>query len=126
MLNLTIRSCKHWGKGIVNTLSQDLRAEFPEVRAFSRTNLFNVLKWYRFYSTHKKLVQTVSGLIPTSDIQKDIVAENVLPDRIPVILTPFHGAIISPSLTSVASPVTNKWCELIIDEIGRKVQGLRE
>lgn len=40
-----------WGKGIVEQLSLDLQNEFPEVKGFSARNLWNMKKWYLFYSS---------------------------------------------------------------------------
>ncbi|MCK9304608.1 MAG: DUF1016 N-terminal domain-containing protein [Bacteroidales bacterium] len=44
----------------VDQLSKDLRAEFPEVNGFSRTNLFYTRKFYKFYTIG--LVQQLVGL----------------------------------------------------------------
>ncbi len=40
-----------WGDGFLNQLSQDLMAEFPEVKGFSYRNLKYVRQWYSFYIT---------------------------------------------------------------------------
>ena len=39
-----------WGKGIVEQLSLDLQNEFPKAKGFSARNLWNMKKWYLFYS----------------------------------------------------------------------------
>lgn len=39
-----------WGKGIVEQLSLDLQNEFPKAKGFSARNLWNMKKWYIFYS----------------------------------------------------------------------------
>ncbi|WP_345162500.1 DUF1016 N-terminal domain-containing protein [Pontibacter saemangeumensis] len=39
-----------WGDALIEQLSRDLSAAFPQVKGFSRTNLFYVRKWYLFYS----------------------------------------------------------------------------
>lgn len=41
---------ERWGKGIVEQLSLDLQAEFPNVKGFSARNLWNMKKWYSFYN----------------------------------------------------------------------------
>ena len=38
-----------WGDSIVNALAGDLRKEFPDMKGFSRANLFNIRQWYLFY-----------------------------------------------------------------------------
>ena len=40
-----------WGKGIVEQLSLDLQNEFPDAAGFSARNLWNMKKWYLFYSS---------------------------------------------------------------------------
>lgn len=40
-----------WGKGIVEQLSLDLQNEFPKAKGFSARNLWNMKKWYLFYSS---------------------------------------------------------------------------
>ncbi len=38
-----------WGDGLIEQLSKDLMAEFPEMKGFSRSNLKYIKKWYLFY-----------------------------------------------------------------------------
>ncbi len=44
------KSEEKWGKGIVEQLSLDLQDEFPKVKGFSARNLWNMKKWYSFYT----------------------------------------------------------------------------
>jgi len=44
----------------VAQLEKDLRAEFPELKGFSRSNLFNIRRFYQFYSNSS--VQQLVGL----------------------------------------------------------------
>lgn len=44
-----------WGEGIVEQLSLDLKAEFPAEKGFSTTNLWDMKKWYLFYSEEASL-----------------------------------------------------------------------
>ena len=46
---------QRWGAGVVEQLSLDLQAEFPNERGFSVANLWFMKKWYQFYS--EKLYQ---------------------------------------------------------------------
>ncbi len=52
-----------WGDKLIDNLSKDLMAEFPEVKGFSRRNLMYIKKWYLFYSADSKLVQQAVALI---------------------------------------------------------------
>jgi predicted nuclease of restriction endonuclease-like (RecB) superfamily len=53
----------------VEQLAKDLKAEFPEMKGFSRSNLFYIRKFYQFYASVS--VQQVVGL---NEIQTDIIS----------------------------------------------------
>ncbi|MBQ9310542.1 MAG: DUF1016 family protein [Bacteroidales bacterium] len=47
-----------WGSGIVEQVSLDLQAAFPESKGFSTSNLWRMKQWYVFYSRdYEKLAQ---------------------------------------------------------------------
>ncbi len=59
------RAEEHWGAGVVEQVSLDLRAAFPKAKGFSARNLWNMKKWYLFYSANNatsKLQQLVAEL----------------------------------------------------------------
>lgn len=67
------RAEEHWGAGVVEQVSLDLKAAFPKSKGFSTTNLWNMKKWYLFYSTNnvnEKLQQLV-GELQSSDNKQD-------------------------------------------------------
>lgn len=41
---------EHWGSGVVQRLSLDLQAAFPDEKGFGAANLWFMKKWYAFYS----------------------------------------------------------------------------
>lgn len=45
---------KAWGSGIVEQLSLDLQAEFPEAKGFSARNLWFMKQWYSFYASDRE------------------------------------------------------------------------
>ena len=47
-------------KGIVEQLSLDLQNEFPDEKGFSARNLWNMKKWYLFYSSKRYLFRNGS------------------------------------------------------------------
>lgn len=61
---------QRWGSGIVEQLSIDLKAEFPNEKGFGVANLWFMKKWYVFYS--EKLYQAGRELHPidTQTIEK--------------------------------------------------------
>ena len=59
---------ERWGSGIVEQVSLDLQAAFPESKGFSTTNLWRMKQWYQFYSDAlKKLPQLVGELQHSED-----------------------------------------------------------
>lgn len=49
--DLVIRKAEEcWGSGVVEQVSLDMKAAFPKSKGFSTTNLWNMKKWYLFYS----------------------------------------------------------------------------
>ena len=55
---------KGWGNSIVESLSKDLKAEFPDMKGFSRRNLFYMKKFYNFYKSDFEKVQRLVAQIP--------------------------------------------------------------
>lgn len=52
-----------WGDGFLTQLSDDLIAEFPDIKGFSKRNLEHIRKWYRFWSANPAIAkQPVSQL----------------------------------------------------------------
>ena len=48
---VTRKAEERWGTGVVEQLSLDLQAAFPESKGFSTTNLWYMKQWYEFYSS---------------------------------------------------------------------------
>ena len=53
-----------WGTKVVERLAQDLKAAFPEMKGFSRTNLFYMKQVYLAWADMDDSVQQLVGLIP--------------------------------------------------------------
>ena len=60
------RAEEKWGSGIVEQVSLDLQHEFPNARGFSTSNLWNMKKWYAFYSCNAQKVHQLGGLFENS------------------------------------------------------------
>jgi predicted nuclease of restriction endonuclease-like (RecB) superfamily len=52
-----------WGDFLVEKLAIDLRGEFPNMKGFSRRNLFYMKQWVQFYTGKTRLVQQPVALI---------------------------------------------------------------
>ena len=55
------QATKNWGDAVVEQLGKDLQSEFPEMKGFSRSNLFYMKKWYLFYYKQITKVQQAVG-----------------------------------------------------------------
>ncbi|MCF7970483.1 MAG: PDDEXK nuclease domain-containing protein [Methylococcaceae bacterium] len=51
------QSQARWGDGFLKQLSQDLMAEFPEMKGFSKRNLEQIRKWYLYWSSASEIAQ---------------------------------------------------------------------
>lgn len=58
----------NWGDNLIGQIEKDLKKEFPEIKGFSRTNLFYMKKLYVFFGQLEKVPQLV-GQIPWSHIR---------------------------------------------------------
>ena len=55
-----------WWKNIIENISKDLKKEFPWIQGFSKQNIWNMIKFYNFYSKNLKL-QPLAGEISWSN-----------------------------------------------------------
>lgn len=64
---------ERWGSGVVEQVSLDLQAAFPESKGFSTTNLWYMKQWYMFYYREleklPQLVGELQGVENKSDIK---------------------------------------------------------
>lgn len=63
-----------WGDGLIPRFARDLKAAFPHLKGFSRTNLFYVRKWYLFYQAEFSIVPQLAGQL--EDKQKVLVSQS--------------------------------------------------
>lgn len=53
-----------WGSNFIEHVAIDLRKEFPEIKGFSRRNLYAIRQWFLFYSQKYQFVPQVVAQIP--------------------------------------------------------------
>lgn len=66
------KAVEKWGTGVVEQLSLDLLAAFPESKGFSTTNLWRMKQWYLFYSTEREKLPQLVGELQLSGNQSII------------------------------------------------------
>lgn len=65
----TRKAEEKWGSGVVEQVSLDLQAEFPESKGFSSRNLWHMKKWYSFYVGQKEKLQQLAAELQSSEKQ---------------------------------------------------------
>lgn len=63
-----------WGEGILEKLSRDLLAEFPEMKGFSYRNLRQIRQWFAFYA-----VPSGNWKQPVSKLEESTIGEKPVP-----------------------------------------------
>jgi hypothetical protein len=53
-----------WGSGLIERLSRDLTHAFPDMKGFSRRNLYAIRQWYLFYSALSAIVPQPVAQLP--------------------------------------------------------------
>ncbi|MDR3184253.1 MAG: PDDEXK nuclease domain-containing protein [Prevotellaceae bacterium] len=53
-----------WGSGFIDRIATELKHEFPEIKGFSRRNVYAILQWYKFYSVKYPFVPHHVAQIP--------------------------------------------------------------
>lgn len=66
--SIYFKQLKNWGKSIVKTLSYELQAEFPGIKGFSISNLWNMAQFYKEYHDDEKLEPLVREISWTKNI----------------------------------------------------------
>ncbi len=54
----------NWGSKFIEQTAIELRNEFPDIKGFSRRNLYAIRQWYKFYSEKYQFVPRFVAQIP--------------------------------------------------------------
>jgi predicted nuclease of restriction endonuclease-like (RecB) superfamily len=54
----------NWGNSLIEQIASELKLEFPEMKGFSRRNLYAIKQWYSFYSLKYQFVPQYVAQIP--------------------------------------------------------------
>ncbi|MBB3696678.1 DUF1016 family protein [Flammeovirga yaeyamensis] len=54
----------NWGSNFIEQIAKELRGEFPDVKGFSRRNIYAIRQWYKFYSVKYEFVPHHVAQIP--------------------------------------------------------------
>ena len=117
-----------WGKGIVEQLSLDLQNEFPEAKGFSARNLWNMKKWYLFYSENESFSELAYRMEESLDMKslklQQVVAEIKFPSVFGFVPWGHHIEIVTKcktieeALFYVRKTIEESWSRsVLIDNI---------
>jgi hypothetical protein len=54
----------NWGSSIIEKISHELTSEFPDIKGFSKRNIYAIRQWYSFYSEKYEFVSQTVAQIP--------------------------------------------------------------
>ena len=79
--DLVVRKAEEkWGSGIVEQVSLDLQAEFPNAKGFSARNLWFMKQWYSFYALKEEtalLIEDIESGVRASGIKLNQVGSEI-------------------------------------------------
>lgn len=52
-----------WGSGFIEQLNNDLKSEFPEMSGFSISNIYEIIKFYKYFSQNEPVFHQLGGLL---------------------------------------------------------------
>ena len=107
-----------WGSGVIEQMSLDLKAAFPNLKGFSTTNLWYVKKWYLFYANEK--LHQLGGEMQDIDTEENIklqqpVGEFEMPEKFALVPWRHHIEIIThcqsvdEALFYIQKTIDNGW-----------------
>ncbi|MCF6229734.1 MAG: DUF1016 N-terminal domain-containing protein [Gammaproteobacteria bacterium] len=70
-----------WGDGLVKQVSQDLQAEFPDMKGFSSRNIHLMKQWYLYWYQQSSIVQQVVAQLDQAPIFQIPWGQN-LPEKL--------------------------------------------
>ena len=98
-----------WGDSLIDQLSNDLSAEFPDMKGFSRSNLMYIQKWYLFYSQNNTIIQQPVGQF----VQQAVAQITQIPwGHNIVIITKCKN--IKEALYYVQNTITHNWSRSVL------------
>lgn len=75
-------SISNWGASIIEQISLDLRNDFPDMKGFSRRNLYAIKQWFEFYNRDFEFVAQTVAQIPWGHNRLIISKLKSIPDAL--------------------------------------------
>ena len=110
-----------WGTKVVERLAKDLKAAFPEMRGFSRTNLFYMRQVYQAWTDADESVQQLVGQIPWGH---HLVLVSKLGDPAARAWYPKNRLMVEYALRDLSKPIgVAEWETRIVASLPKELKG---
>ena len=94
-----------WGAKVIDRLSLDLRAEFPQSEGFSRTNLYDIKRCFAFYSSQIEFVHQTGGQLQEVDDANLLRCEGDIPSIGILLCKDKDSSVVEWSLRGITTPL---------------------
>ena len=94
-----------WGAKVIDRLSLDMRSEFPQSEGFSRTNLYDIKRWFAFYSSQIVIVNQAGGQLQEVDDANLLRCEGDIPSIGILLCKNKDSSVVEWSLRGITTPL---------------------
>lgn len=94
-----------WGAKVIDRLSLDMRSEFPQSEGFSRTNLYDIKRWFAFYSSQIVIVHQAGGQLQEVDDANLLRCEGDIPSIGILLCKDKDSSVVEWSLRGITTPL---------------------
>ena len=94
-----------WGAKVIDRLSLDMRSEFPQSEGFSRTNLYDIKRWFAFYSSQIEFVHQAGGQLQEMDDANLLRCEGDIPSIGILLCKNKDSSVVEWSLRGITTPL---------------------
>ena len=94
-----------WGAKVIDRLSLDMRSEFPQSEGFSRTNLYDIKRWFAFYSSQIEFVHQAGGQLQEMDDANLLRCEGDFPSIGILLCKDKDSSVVEWSLRGITTPL---------------------
>jgi predicted nuclease of restriction endonuclease-like (RecB) superfamily len=110
-----------WGTGFIEQLSNDLKTDFPDMKGFSRSNLFDMKKFYLFHNQYDKNVHQLDGQIENKIIHQ-LGGQSSMPLNLCCKIPWKHNVVIiektsnyEEALFYICETIENNWSRSVLE-----------
>lgn len=101
-----------WGDAVIDQLSVDLRKTFPDIKGFSRRNLFYIKRFYLFYNQDVIIVQQAVAQLHDSENFKEKTAKIPWGHNVIIIS---KCKTTEQALFYISETIKNGWSRVVLD-----------